>query len=37
MFVVGNCAHFQSSGVHNNMSVKSVIEKLQRIVREKEV
>jgi hypothetical protein len=35
MFIVGSCAHFQSFRIHNNMSAKSVIEKLQRIVREK--
>jgi hypothetical protein len=34
--VVGSCAHFQSFGVRNNMNAKSVIEKLQRITREKE-
>jgi hypothetical protein len=27
-FVFGSCAHFQSFGVHNNMSAKSAIEKL---------
>jgi hypothetical protein len=36
VFVVGNCVHFQSFGVHNSMSEESAIEKLQRIAREKE-
>jgi hypothetical protein len=27
-FVVGSCACFQSFGVHSNMNVESVIEKL---------
>jgi hypothetical protein len=35
-FVVGIYACFGSFGVHNNMNVNSAIEKLQRIVREKE-
>ncbi len=35
-FIVGSCAHFRSSRVHN-MSAKSAIEKLQRIVKEKEM
>jgi hypothetical protein len=35
-FVVGSCVHFLSSRVHNNMSAKSAIEKLQKIVKEKE-
>ncbi len=37
MFVVGSYACFRSFGVHNSMSVESAIEKLQQIVREKEV
>jgi hypothetical protein len=37
MFVVGSCAHFLSFGIHSSMSVESAIEKLQRIVKEKEV
>jgi hypothetical protein len=36
LFVVGGCEHFQSFGIHNNMNVKNVIEKLQRIAKEKE-
>jgi hypothetical protein len=36
VFIVGSCAHFQSSRVHSSMSVESVIEKLQQIAREKE-
>jgi hypothetical protein len=36
VFVARSCAHFPSFGVHNNMSAKSAIEKLQRIAREKE-
>ncbi len=35
-FVVKSYVCFQSFGVHNNMSAKSVIEKLQQIAREKE-
>jgi hypothetical protein len=35
-FVIGSCEHFRSFGVHNNMSVESVIEKLQKIAKEKE-
>ncbi len=35
-FVVGSCAHFQSFGIHSNMNVDSVIEKLQIIIKEKE-
>jgi hypothetical protein len=27
-FIIGSCARFQSFGVHNNMSVENVIEKL---------
>jgi hypothetical protein len=27
-FIIGGCEHFQSFGVHSNMSVESVIEKL---------
>jgi hypothetical protein len=37
MFVTRSCACFLSFGIHNSMSVKSVIEKLQQIIREKEV
>ncbi len=37
MFVARSCAHFRSFGVHNNMNVESVIEKLQQITRENEV
>ncbi len=37
MFIIGNCAHFQSFGIHNSMNVKNAIEKLQQIAREKEV
>ncbi len=36
VFVAGSCAHVQSFGIHNSMSVKSVIEKLSKIVKEKE-
>ncbi len=36
VFIAGSCAHFWSSKVHINMSAKNVIEKLQRIAREKE-
>jgi hypothetical protein len=36
-FVARSCAHFWSFGVHNSMSAKSAIEKLQRIAKEKEV
>jgi hypothetical protein len=34
-FVARSYAHFRSFGVHSNMSVGSVIEKLQRITKEK--
>ncbi len=37
MFVVESCAHFQNSGIHSNMNVDDVIEKLQRIAKGKEV
>jgi hypothetical protein len=36
-FVARSCARFGSFGVHSSMNIKSVIEKLQRILREKEV
>ncbi len=36
MFVTKGHEHIQSFGIHNNMSVESVIEKLQRITKEKE-
>jgi uncharacterized membrane protein len=36
VFVAKSCVCFQSFRIHNNMSVESVIEKLQGIVREKE-
>jgi hypothetical protein len=35
-FIPRSCVHFPSFGVHNSMSAKSVIEKLQQIAREKE-
>jgi hypothetical protein len=35
-FVVGSCAHFQSSKVHNSMNPKSAIEKPQKIANEME-
>jgi hypothetical protein len=35
-FVVGSCVCFSSLGVHNSMSVESEIEKLQKIIKEKE-
>jgi hypothetical protein len=28
-FIVRSCAHFRSFGIHSNMSIESVIEKLQ--------
>ncbi len=37
VFVAKSYACFQSFGVHSNMSLESAIEKLQQIVREKEV
>jgi hypothetical protein len=37
VFVVGSYACFRSFGIYSSMSLKSVIEKLQRIAREKEV
>jgi len=37
MFVTRSYACFLSFGIYNSMSVKSVIEKLQQIIREKEV
>jgi hypothetical protein len=36
VFVAKSCACFRSYGIHNNMSAKSAIEKLQTIAREKE-
>jgi hypothetical protein len=36
VFIVGSCAHFQSFGVHNIMSVENAIEKIQIITRERE-
>jgi len=36
VFVAKSCAHFWNYGVHNSMIAKSAIEKLQKIVREKE-
>jgi hypothetical protein len=36
VFVARSCAHFQSFGVHSSMNAESVIEKLHRIVKEKE-
>jgi IS4 transposase len=36
-FVVGSCARFRSFRIHNSMNVKSAIEKLKWITREKEV
>jgi hypothetical protein len=35
-FVIGSSTYFQSSRIHNNISANSVIEKLQKIAREKE-
>jgi len=32
----GSCEHFQHFGIHSNISTKNVIEKLQRIAKEKE-
>jgi hypothetical protein len=37
LFIVGSCERFQSFGVHISMSAESVIEKLHRIAKEKEV
>ncbi len=36
-FVPRSCAHLRSFGVHNNKTVESAIEKLQKIRKEKEV
>jgi hypothetical protein len=36
VFIVRSCVHFQSFGVHSNMSAENAIEKLQIIAREKE-
>ncbi len=36
LFIIGSCEHFQSFKVHNNMNAKNVIEKLQRVAKEKE-
>jgi len=35
VLVAKNYAHFQNFGVHSNITAKSVIEKLQRIAKEK--
>ncbi len=35
-FVVGSCVYIRSFGIHKNMSVESAIEKLQKVIREKE-
>ncbi len=35
-FIARSCEHFQNYGVHKNMSAKSVIERLQKITKEKE-
>ncbi len=35
MFIVGSCVRFRSFKVHNSMNAKNVIEKLQKIVKEK--
>ncbi len=37
VFIVGSCARFRSSGVHNSMNAKSVIEKQQEIAKENDV
>jgi hypothetical protein len=37
VFVVGSCARFLSSGVHNSMSAENAIEKLQKIEKENDV
>ncbi len=37
MFIVESYAHVRSFRLHNNMSAKSAIEKLQRIAKEKEM
>jgi hypothetical protein len=35
-FVAGSYVFFRSSGVHRSMSAKNVIEKLQKVAKEKE-
>jgi hypothetical protein len=35
-FFIESCEHFQSFGNHKSMSVESVMEKLQKITKEKE-